>query len=182
MEQETKDLVSHVSDGRLEQAIKITTIEAYKKEAKFMQRLLPSRSSGRGKALQCCPLKSKLGSSQRLYDRATSRLQLPDISQRQYHQVLRRSSSEKVVASALRAPVDADPCDSVHTRIGPRRVPDGCVGGKKVNPRLSEPGTTLAQGGERWHGRGVSIEVIPAHAIQNEQPARSLSLTASGIS
>src|SRR5712692_836087 len=78
----------------------------------------------------------------------------------------------KVVAAALLALVHADPCDSVHARIGPgreRRVPNGCVGRKKVNPRLSEPGTTLAQGGERWHGRAVAIEVIPAHAIQHEQ-------------
>jgi hypothetical protein len=48
-------------------------------------------------------------------------------------------------------------------------VPDGCIGREKVNLRLIEPGTTLAQGSERWHGRGVAIEVIPAHAIQNEQ-------------
>lgn len=102
----------------------------------------------------------------------------PDVSQRQYHQVLRRSSSEKVVAAALLAVVHADPCDSVHARIGPGRecrVPGGCVGRKKVNPRLSEPGATLAQGGERWHGRGVAIEVILAHAIQDEQHDHSWS-------
>ena len=112
------------------------------------------------------------------YDRATSRRELPDVSQRQCHQVLRRSSSEKVVASALRAVVHADPCDAVHARIGPgreRRVPNGGVGRKKVNLRLSEPGTTLAQGGERWHGRGVAIEVIAAHAIQDEQHDHSRS-------
>src|ERR1700687_6203170 len=112
------------------------------------------------------------------YDRATSRRQLPDVSQRQYHQVLRRSSSEKVVASALLALVHADPCDSVHSSIGPsreRRVPNSCVGRKKVNPRLSEPGTPLAQCGERWHGRAEAIEVIPAHAIQDEQHDHSWS-------
>ena len=106
------------------------------------------------------------------YDRATSRRQLPDVSQRRYQEILWRSSSEKIVASALRALEHADPCDSVHARISPgreRRVPNGCVGRKKVNPRLSEPGTTLAQGSERWHGRGVAIEIILAHAIQDEQ-------------
>ena len=56
-----------------------------------------------------------------------------------------------------------------------RRVPHGGVGRKRVNPRLREPGTTLAQRGERWHGRGVAIEVIPAHAIQDEQHDHSWS-------
>src|SRR5436190_20611975 len=72
----------------------------------------------------------------------------------------------------MRAVVHADACDSVHARIGSRRdrgVPNGSVRREKVNLCMSEPRAVLAQGSERWHGRSVAIEVIPAHAIQDDQ-------------
>ena len=74
--------------------------------------------------------------------------------------------------------VDAVARDAVHARIGARRdrrVPNGGVRRQKVDLRLGEPGAALAQGGERWHRRGVPIEVIPPHAIQNEQHDHSRS-------
>src|SRR4029434_1594116 len=40
-------------------------------------------------------------------------------------------------------------------------------------PSVIDP--SLAQGSERWHGRSVAIEVIPTHAIQDEQHDNSRS-------
>jgi hypothetical protein len=40
---------------------------------------------------------------------------------------------------------------------------------------MSEPGAALAQGSERWHGRSVAVEVIPGHAIQDDQHDNSRS-------
>ena len=74
--------------------------------------------------------------------------------------------------------VHVDACDSVHGGIGSRRdrgVPNRSVRREKVNLCLSEPGAALAQGSERWHGRSVAIEVIPAHAIQDDQHDNSRS-------
>ncbi len=82
----------------------------------------------------------------------------------------------------VRAIVHANACDSVHAGIGSRRdgrVSNSSVRREHVNPRLSEPGTTLPQGGERWHSCGVAIEIIPAHAIENEQHDNSWSCKAS---
>src|SRR5436305_14646862 len=62
--------------------------------------------------------------------------------------------------------------DSVHARIGPGRdgrMPNRSVARKNVDSRLWKPGTALPKGCERWHGHGVAIEVIPTHAIQDEQ-------------
>ena len=53
--------------------------------------------------------------------------------------------------------------------------PTAVLVGQKVHLRLGEPGTLLTQSGQRWHGRGVAIEVIPAHAIQDEQHHHSRS-------
>ncbi len=111
-------------------------------------------------------------------DRATSCCELPGVCQRQCHQILRRRSFEQVVAPAVDAIVHAHSGYSVHAGIGSRRdgrVPDGGIRRKGVDPRPSEPGAALAQGGERRHGAGVLIEVIPAHAIQDEEHDHSRS-------
>ena len=89
-------------------------------------------------------------------DRAASRRELPDVCQRQCHQVLRHSPGEQVVAPGGATVVHVVARDAVHAGIGARRdrrVSNGGVRRQKVDLRLSEPGAALAQGGERRHGR-----------------------------
>src|SRR5919201_6925783 len=82
------------------------------------------------------------------------------------------------VTPAVHAIVHADARDSVHARIGSRRdrrVPNRSARRDKVNLCMSEPGTALTQGCERWHDRSIPLEVISAHAIQNDQHDNSRS-------
>ena len=52
---------------------------------------------------------------------------------------------------------------------GNGRVPHRSIRRKNIELRLSEPSPTLPQRRERWHERGIPIEVVATHAIENDQ-------------
>ena len=108
----------------------------------------------------------------RQYDRATRCGKLPDVGQRQGHQVSGLGSGEHLVTHAADVIVDVDTGYAMYGGIGSgsnSRVPNRRIRRKNIELRLSEPGPSLPQGRESWHERGVAIEVVATHAIENDQ-------------
>ena len=97
---------------------------------------------------------------------------LPDIGQRQRHQVPGLGSGEDLVTHAADAIVHVDTGYPMYGGIGSGgngRVPHRGIRRKNIELRLGEPGPALPQCRERWHERGVPIEVVATHAIENDQ-------------
>src|ERR1700690_3446603 len=112
-------------------------------------------------------------------DCATRCRKLPDIGQRQRHQIPGYASGEDLVTHAADAIVHVVTGYPMYGGIGSGsngRVPHRGIRRKNIELRLSEPGPPLPQCRERWHERGVPIEVVATHAIENDQydhPRRS---------
>ena len=106
------------------------------------------------------------------YDCATRRRKLPNIGQRQRHQVPGYGSGEDLVTHVADAIVHVATGYAMYGGIGSgsnSRVPHRGIRRKNTELRLSEPRPTLPQCRERWHECGVAIEVVATHAIENEQ-------------
>ena len=104
--------------------------------------------------------------------RLAVRLQVPDVGEREGHQVAGRERREDIGVLAGGAVEDRVGHDAVQARVRPggdRGVPGGRDGGRVRHPRVIERRPLASEARQRGQLGGEPIEVVRAHAVEDQQ-------------